>query len=163
MLKTVYSIHTPKLGKNTVSILGHQIMEKDNALYVCPKEFSENNINPSNFNKLKTELDIDSIIILDRVKNIDGERCIMDHVNRSGYNFLTGKTPHKNRPTFPDISHIYNPIPNMDGIRVHTIGPIRFSKTSSKGILHSESVGIVSPVWHYVGVKVFARNYKTKS
>ena len=162
MLKTIYSIHPPKLGKKIVSNFGHHIIEKDKARYVCPKEFSKNDINPSNFYKLKTELGLDSILILDRVKNIDDERCIMDHVNRSGYNFLTGKTPYKNFPTFPDISHIYNAIPNMDGIKVHTIGPIRFSKINSKEILYSESVGVISPIWHYVGVKVFARNYKTK-
>jgi len=163
MLKKIYSIHPPKHGEKSHTIFGHRIIEKDKALYVCPKDFSENEINPTNFDKLKTELGLDSILILDRVKNIGDERCIRDHVNRSGYNFLTGKTPYKNLPTFPDISHIYNAIPNMDGIKVHTIGPIRFSKINSKGILYSESVGIVSPVWYYVGVKVFARNYKTKA
>ena len=162
MLKTIYSIHPPKLGKKTVSIFGHQIIENDKARYVCPKEFSENNINPANFEKIKTELGINSILILDRVKNVVGDICIMDHVNRSGYNFLIGKTPYKNFTTFPDISHIYNEIPNMQKKTVQTIGPIRFSNTNSRKTLYSESVGIVSPVWHYVGVRVFARNYKTK-
>ncbi|SVC33403.1 uncharacterized protein METZ01_LOCUS286257, partial [marine metagenome] len=76
MLKTIYSIHTPKLGKKIVSDFGHHIIEKDKARYVCPKEFSKNDINPSNFYKLKTELGLDSILILDRVKNIGDERCI---------------------------------------------------------------------------------------
>ena len=162
MLKTIYSIHPPKLGKKTVSIFGHQIIENDKATYVCPKEFSENDINPANFEKIKAELDIDSILILDRVKNIVGDICIMDHINQSGYNFLIGKTPYKNLPTFPDMSHIYNAIPNMTKKTVHTVGPIRFSKTNSKKTPYSESVGIDSPVWHYVGVGVFARNYKIK-
>ena len=163
MLKTIYSIHPPKYGKKSQTIFGHQIIEKDKARYVCPKDFSENDINPTNFYKLKTELGLDSILILDRVKNINGEICIMDHVNRSGYNFLTGKTPYKNFPTFPDISHIYNAIPNMDGIKVHTVGPRRYLCANSKKIFYSESVGLIAPVWHYVGVKIFSSNYKIKT
>ena len=49
MLKTIYSIHPPKHGKKSHIIFGHQIIEKDKLRYVCPKDFSENDINPTNF------------------------------------------------------------------------------------------------------------------
>ena len=58
---------------------------------------------------------------------------------------------------FPDMSNIYSPIKGFRKIKVHTLGPSRFFK-GIKGVeVISEFTGLVSPVWHYIGVKVFCK------
>ena len=83
--------------------------------------------------------------------------CIVDHVNRSGTNFLIGETPVKNFPVFPDMSKIYNIIPGYKQVVVHTLGPSRFLKQYKQKQITSESVGLISPIWHYIGVNVYAK------
>ena len=92
-------------------------------------------------------------------QNLDKETCIINHINRSGTNFLIGNTPFKNLPTFPDITSIYNKIKGYDQVVVHTVGSRRFKTFSEKNTLVSEIVGLVAPVWYYVGTKIFAKSY----
>ena len=68
------------------------------------------------------------------------------------------ETPVKKFPVFPDMSKIYNTIPGYKQVVVHTLGPSRFLKQYKQKQITSESVGLISPIWHYVGVNVYAKN-----
>ena len=104
---------------------------------------------PCDFSKKQIQ-----IVVLDRVKNSKGLFPIEDHINKSGYSFLSGKTPHNNRPRFPDISNAYtHPSPNPNGKTVVTIGPKRFSDSNLDGAIISEAAGLVVPVLNYVELK----------
>jgi hypothetical protein len=81
----------------------------------------------------------------------------MDHINKSGFNFLFNKTPYKTFPTFPDMSRIYNPLNNLEQVVVQTLGIKSFSKKTKTEGVFSEMIGLVSPVWHYVNVQVFGK------
>ena len=119
-------------------------------------------INPRSIYNLKKKFNIKEITIYDRVKNKKREACIINHVNRTGINFLIGNTPFKTFPRFPDMTKIYNKIKGLDQVVVHTVGPSRFEKPLEKNILISESVGLIAPIWYYVGTKIFARTYKNE-
>ena len=60
-------------------------------------------------------------------------------------------------PMFPDMSNVYHPIGKFKKIRVHTLGPSRFIENIKCDNIISEFVGLISPIWHYVGVKVFCK------
>ena len=109
------------------------------------------------FYDLKKQLNIECITILDKtIPSVKG--CyITDHVNRSGFNFLIAKTPINKLPVFPGMSNIYNEIEGLRPIVVHTVGPDRFISVEDPKIIISESVGLISPLWHYVKTKVYAR------
>ena len=82
---------------------------------------------------------------------------INNHINRSGQNFLRGVTPEGKFPQFPDMSKIYNKTNGMETVVVHTVGSERFhSMQNHENVIWSESVGLIAPVAHYVGIKVFA-------
>jgi hypothetical protein len=76
-------------------------------------------------------------------------------VNRSGKNYLIGMTPHDKYPQFPDMTHIYKTHPHKSTKTVHTVGPKRYKEAvlNSK-IIWSEAVGLVAPVFHYLGYNV---------
>ena len=156
---TEYRIYSPKRFSYKETAFNHNIFQTDSGLQIVPITFSDKSLNPKNIFGLKKMYDLDSILIVDRLKNTDTEVCIIDHVNRSGTNFLVGKTPHKELSTFPDMGHIYNPIPNMKQVLVHTVGPGRFLNDTDTDEIVSEATGLIAPLWHYVGVSVFARNY----
>ena len=158
MKLVLYGLYQPKKYTRKTSILGHTVYDQGNSEMIVPEEFSEVSINPQSFIGLKKKFKIESITILDRLKPDNGPVCVMDHVNQSGYNFLMGQTPTSYLPTFPDMSNIYNQIKNLEGVIVHTVGPGLFSGMEPSSFIASESVGLISPVWHYIGVKVFARN-----
>tara|TARA_B100001750_G_scaffold237560_1_gene242850 strand:+ start:589 stop:1077 length:489 start_codon:yes stop_codon:yes gene_type:complete len=157
--KTVYRIYSPKRFSDKEKAFNHNIFQTNDERHIVPIKFSDKSLNPESFVGLKTMYDLGSIFIIDRLKNTDTEVCIIDHVNRSGTNFLVGKTPHKELSTFPDMGHIYNPIPNMKQVLVHTVGPGRFLNDTDTDEIVSEATGLIAPLWHYVGVSVFARNY----
>jgi hypothetical protein len=46
----------------------------------------------------------------------------------------------------------------MDPVVVHTVGPKRFEKNSTKGVLLSEMIGLIAPVWSYVEVLVYGKS-----
>ena len=80
---------------------------------------------------------------------------VSDHVNRSGFYPLRGKTPYKALTMFPDMSKIYEGDPNQKKITIHTLGPKRFkSKHLSDLLVYSEGAAAVSTLWHYLNVKV---------
>lgn len=157
MKLTYYSIRKPSDFVRVEKTNGHSIFLLQEGIHISPDEFSPHSLNPNNILKLKEKLNIESIFILDRIKPQTEEVCIVDHVNRSGINFLKGKTPQKGLPTFPDMSHVYNQIAKLKEVVVHTVGPVLFESTNSNSLVISESVGIVAPIWHYVQVKVFAK------
>ena len=157
MKLTYYSIHKPSDFIKMEKTNAHSIFLLKEGIHISPDEFSPQSINPSNILKLKEKLNIESIFILDRIKPQIGEVCIVDHVNRSGINFLKGNTPQKGLPTFPDMSCVYNQIAKLKKVVVHTVGPTLFESKNPNSLVISESVGIVAPIWHYVQVKVFAK------
>ena len=156
-----YSLCKPSHYVNKDSKYGHNIFFLKKEITIVPQTFSAESINPSNFLQLKNEILFNSMFIVDRIKPNAGMACIMDHINRSGYNFLVGKTPLNDFPTFPDMTNIYSPIDGLKRIVVHTIGPERFSLEQDLPFIVSEIVGLVSPVWHYIGVRVFAKTNLT--
>ena len=153
-----YDCNSPKNFQGRESFFEHNLYYVANTKVLVPKTFCEDTINPFNFFSLKQKLSFKSICIIDKIYPDNGPVCIIDHVNRSGFNFLVGKTPIKNLPTFPDMSSIYNPIRDLKQVVVHTVGPKRFHKEKNISQTTSESVGLLSPVWHYVGVSVFSKN-----
>ena len=162
MNKTEYSTHSPKIFSAKETAFNHNIFQTADGRHVVPVTFSDESLNPKSFFGLKEMFDLDSILIIDRLKNIDTDVCIMEHINRSGTNFLIGRTPHKELPTFPDMGDIYKPIPNLKQVLVHTVGPERFLSDTGIDEIVSEFIGLIAPLWHYVGVAVFARNCYTE-
>ena len=55
------------------------------------------------------------------------------------------------------MSNIYNRTKTLKEVVVHTVGPKRYSGFNEKDIYISEFVGLISPLWHYLGVDVSAR------
>ena len=153
-----YNIYEPKKYNKQKSLHAHNLYYSDNFRILVPQEFSKTSVNPENFYKIRESVGLDGICIVDKLHPNMGPVCIIDHVNRSGTNFLIGKTPIESLPVFPDMSKIYNRIPGYKQVVVHTLGPNRFSKQKEQDYITSESTGLVSPVWHYVGVDVFAKN-----
>jgi|TARA_B100001971_G_C18184462_1_gene534760 hypothetical protein len=135
----------------------HFISKENNVLFLWSAEFSAGAISPRSFNHLKDKFFISEITIFDRIKGINENVSIKDHINRSGLNFLSSKTPFKNRPMFPDMSKIYHPIKGLRTVIVHTVGPEKFQKTTINNVIISEAVALIAPVWHYIGVRVSAK------
>ena len=141
--------------ENTID--DHHIFKDNGFLYLWPEEFSSETISPKSLCHLKDKYFISEITIFDRIKGVYNNVSIKDHINRSGLNFLSGKTPFKKFPMFPDVSKIYQPIKGLNSITVHTVGPKRFRETSIKKVVISESVARVAPIWYYIGVCVKAK------
>jgi hypothetical protein len=153
-----YNNHSPKVFLQKESLFQHDLYFLDDLRVLVPKTITKKTINPSNFFNIKCKLSLDSVCIVDRIYPNKGPVCIIDHVNKSGYNFLIGNTPIKSFSVFPDMSNIYKPIPGLKQVVVHTIGPKRFCRLKETGFLISESVGLVSTIWHYVNVGVYSKN-----
>ena len=155
----LYGLIIPSKHSSKITLFSHTLYTKDKCIYIVPNKFDDGTINPENFLKLKEEMKIKSILIIDKTIPGDKKLCITNHVNRSGYNFLIGKTPTGKLPRFPDMSKIYNKNPGVESAVVHTVGPERFRLRPKSNSVISESVGLIAPVWYYVGVKVFAQNF----
>ena len=155
----IYTLSPPAKYHTKTERFEHGVYLTDKNTQITPLVFSKKTINPKNFLNLKTELDLSSILIVDRLRPRGQKVYIKNHINRAGYNFLIGKTPLLSFPRFPDMSNIYNPTPGLKTVTVHTVGPELFPVADDKVVTISESVGLVSPVWHYVGVKVFAQSF----
>ena len=63
---------------------------------------------------------------------------------RSGFNFFIGAEEIPGFPMFPDMSKIYKPIKGLRKIKVHTVGPSRFTKDLKDKQILSESAGLIS-------------------
>ena len=155
----MYGLQAPNDYNLKSTLLNHKLYTKQKKLFLVPNKFDGKNINPESFLNLKRKMKIKSTLLIDKTIPEDKRLCIANHVNRSGYNFLIGKTPVANLPRFPDMSKIYNEISGLESAVVHTVGPERFRLRQESNNVVSESVGLVAPVWHYVGVKVFAQNF----
>ena len=153
-----FCIHNPKDFSSLKEEYHYKIYDIGGVIRIVPSRFSKDIINPKSFFHLKINLEIESVLILDCIAGLKREVCIVDHVNRSGYNFLIGKTPYRDFPTFPDMTNIYRAINNLEPIKVQTVGPERFKDLKEIGGYISESVGLLSPIWSYVGVPVYAKN-----
>jgi len=138
------------------------IFKKETHTHIVPEKLNQLCLNPRSVSSLREELSIKKILILDRVINLEHEVCIIGHVNRSGTNFLIGNTPYKKNPQFPDMSKIYTPIKGLDKIVVHTVGIERFFNFKGSNYYISEAVGLIAPVWHYLGVKVSSKTHNKK-
>jgi len=158
-METYYFNSNPKYfgikTKFNKAVFGHQIYEEHKLLFLTPIQFNKNNICPQNALLFKEKYKLKNIVMFDRVLGTNKNIVISDHVNRSGTSFLVEKTPHKNRPMFPDMSHVYITNNNEKKHTVHTLGPGRFqNQPKEKGVVFSEAVAITASLWHYVGVGV---------
>ena len=155
----MYGLQAPNHYNLKSTLFNHELYTKQKKLFLVPNKFDDTSINPKNFLKLKGKIKIKSTLLVDETIPKNKRLCIANHINRSGFNFLIGKTPIANLPRFPDISKIYNEISGLESTVVHTVGPERFQLKPKSNNVISESVGLIAPVWHYVGVKVFAQNF----
>jgi len=163
MKKFTYSLLSPKRFISSYKKERHIVFKLEKHTHLVPEKLNRLCLNPETILNLTKHLSIKKILIFDKVQNIKKEFSIVDHVNRSGTNFLIGNTPHKNRAQFPDMSKIYEPIKGLDKIVVHTVGEKRFSNFKSSDYNVSESIGLIAPLWHYVGVRVFSKTYKKEA
>ena len=157
MKQTVYSIYDPQNYKSKTVLFNHYIYKNEKKTIITPIKFHKSSINPVNFLQLKTKYKIKKILILDRTKPSFKKSSIVGHVNRSGFNFFIASKRIQELPMFPDMSNIYKPIKGSEKIIVHTVGPERFKKGQVLNQTTSECIGLVSPLWHYVGVCVFGK------
>ncbi len=146
-----------KKVKPAGSIVSHNYGKINNQIILWPEKIDSKIINPKNFIELKKHYNIKELLIIDRIIGTNKPVSIVNHVNRSGQNFLRNKTPFKEFPQFPDMSRIYHKISGLDTAVVHTIGEKRFQSPPNKEkVIWSEMIGLIAPVAHYVGIKVFA-------
>jgi len=133
----------------------HVFSIMNDKLIIWPKKLSSDNCNPKNINIIKSSVQNRNIVIMDRIKCKTPIVNICGHVNRSGENYLIGMTPYDKQPQFPDMTYMYKTHPQKPTNIVHTVGQKRFEEAilNSK-IIWSEAVGLVAPVFHYVGYNI---------
>jgi len=154
-------IYLPKLIDKTLKkerIIGeHYIVKYNNHTIVVPIEINLKIFTPSNFNLLKQKMREKHMIILDRIKTQHSIVQIIDHINKSGFNPLMGKTPFNNKPKFPDISNIYD----KTNYCIDQVIAICIGKNLTEEFLEntSEFISIISIVASYVGWKITALGY----
>jgi hypothetical protein len=135
----------------------HSIGEINNWVVIYPEELDQKYVNPESVALLHAQFDSDDILLIDRLKGATEKVTVVDHVNRSGFTFLRGETPFRDKPMFPDISRIYSSFGALKQVVVHTIGAERFnSPPSEDNVIWSETAGQISPLFNYIGFKVFA-------
>lgn len=140
---------------------GHLMGTVGSSQVLWPETISAACINPRNFDALVKKTGAHRIIIIDRLSGCgQGVVPISGHINKSGYNFLTAVTPYQDYPRFPDQSNLYQMHSDEDSVTVQTVGPERFSQlgrpTDSTNNPVSEALGLVVPVFAYLGVPVWA-------
>ena len=141
--------------KLDLKIFNHSVGIKDNDVFIVPNQFNETSISPTKFLKLKNKYQVKTVNMYDRTFGIKEKSIIIDHVNRSGVFHLKGKTPHEQRPMFPDMSYIYEKDRSLKSIVVQTLGYDRFKRVKLKEqVFYSEAAAIIATVWHYIGVNV---------
>lgn len=138
--------------KHNDRFYNHVMKNHDNYTFLSPFDNTNKTINPENYSKIRNKYGFNSLVLIDRVFIDTKTAHTADHVNRTGHNFLRGNTPYENHPTFPDISKIYNTKNGKVFVSVGEKKPLNI--TVSKNEILSEWIAMVSPVWHYIGVKI---------
>ena len=129
-----------------LNFYNHKGIKKENSIYLYPEENSPQTINPENLFMLKKEIQITDLVVVDRIYSNVDIVGVVDHINRTGINYLRGKTPFKNLPTFPDISNIYN---TENGKTLMSVGDENyFNINLEKNVILSSWIAAISPVWH---------------
>jgi len=124
---------------------------------VWPKTINDRSICPEEIEEVIRATNSKKWMIADKLSTGNALYCIENHINRSGLNFLRGKTPHKNKVMFPDVSSIYNKMEGLERIKTSTVGPERFKNSDKTDkTIWSEAVGLISPVVYYSGIQIFA-------
>ena len=142
---------------------GHKKRTFEKGVFLWPEHFHKTSLLPQAFLAQKKKQEIETLIIIDRIINREGTIKIKGHINRSGTSFLRAETPHKERPTFPDMSKIYK---NKAGETVITVGPERFvenNKQKNKDNIRSPCPyrGTVELCRRFVtGIWVWKEDYK---
>jgi len=140
-----------------IQFAGHNIADLGKKKIIWPRKLNPTYVSPKNFVELKEGVDMQDVLIVDRLKNVARMVSVVGHVNRAGISFLRGKTPIENAQQFPDMSNIYSRIESLPKTTVHTLGPENFNSVpSEQGIIWSEAVGLISVVAHYAGINVSA-------
>ena len=126
---------------------------------------TEKNIRYIWYKNIKLELEIfyksllgceeKRIFLYDRVLGCQHPINICDHINISGKNHLTGKTPFMAQPLFPDMSSIYLLGKKLPRKTVYTVGERRFVRAKKTKKILSENAGILSSLFKYLGFEVF--------
>ena len=142
-----------QVGVSSEYILyNHGIYNHKKHVYIFPLANNNTTINPEVFTKIKNELNLKDLLLVDRIYDELGIVNVVDHINRTGQNFLRGKTPYEALPTFPDVSTIYN---NNEGKVLVSVGekkPININ--TLENVILSEWIALIAPVWHYLGVNI---------
>ena len=139
------------------NLAGHFLAQVKGKYIVWPEKIDARIVNPKNVDILFNNLPRDGLLLLDRVHGVAGFISVVGHVNRSGTNLLIANTPYDGRPQFPDMSHVYDPIQGYPQVVVHTLGPERFeAPPRENGVVWSEAVGLVAPIFHYLGFQLSA-------
>ena len=148
----------------TIQLAGHNIASFGKKKIIWPKKLNSTHISPEKFLVLKKRININDVLIVDRLKGIKKIVSVVGHINRSGTSFLRGKTPIKNAQQFPDMSNVYTKIDEIPPVVVHTLATKDFLKPPrNKNYIWSEAIGLVSSVAHYVGMNVFAVGTESES
>ena len=103
-MKRTYTDYTHPKSNNKTHLFGHAVYGAEKSTTLVPQSLEKKNINPKNFIKLKQRFKFKSILIFDRTKPSFKNTCVLDHVNRSGFNFLIGIDKINGYPMFPDMS-----------------------------------------------------------
>ena len=136
----------------SLSFHNHAVVKKDNFSFIYPEDNSSNTINPKNYYSIKKQLGFSRLIIVDQTYHKINIVNVADHINRTGKSYLRGKTPFKKLPTFPDISNIYH---EENGKTLMSVGEKNtLNINTQENVILSSWIAAISPVWHYVGVKI---------
>ena len=129
----------------------------NNHSIVWPDKLNAESINPEEIEKVIECLKPKDWLFVDSLIGEVDLKCIINHINKSGVNFLRKRTPYKNGVMFLDVSNIYSEIDGLDNVKVSTVGRERFYEAkASKEEIWSLGIGLVSPVFHYLGIKITA-------
>ena len=78
----------------------HNYYTSNNITYIWPNNTNKRTTNPVLINTIKEDHKIKDIVILDRVRGTKTQITAVDHINKTGENFLIGNTPHGGLPRF---------------------------------------------------------------
>ena len=130
----------------------HKLGSKNNKTFLWPTNIDHTTINPEIFSRLKEKHKIRKLLIVDRLQSKTRREKTSDHINKTGNNFLIGKTPHNNQPTFPDMSDVYK---NIKGKVFVSYGKdFKRAKKRNNKHVRSEWIAPIATVWSYVGVEI---------